>query len=285
MPKNRPTRFAALEELYLSRGLSLRTAAAYARIMIRAQDRADDMNTHLISISSRELSHLAGSFPRSRSSQMQLRAAIAHWWAYLERTDGPLWAIRPPRKPRMRCKALTEPQASRIEAEARLRGDRPGLAALFALYAGLRAHEIAKIRWQEIRSDGWLWVVGKGDVSAELPLHPVLAQALAELRSEGEPEEFVFPGRGRECVSTQTVWNWVGIVSVAAGVGRISPHILRHTCLATANDLTGDLRAVQELARHARPETTAGYTRVSGRRLQSVAFAIDYSRAAERVAS
>lgn len=51
---------------------------------------------------------------------------------------------------------------------------------------------------------------------------------------------------------------------------------LRHTALATANDATRDLRAVQEFARHARPETTALYTRVTARRLMEVAMSIDY---------
>ena len=63
--------------------------------------------------------------------------------------------------------------------------------------------------------------------------------------------------------------------------GRSAPvatHVLRHTALATALDATGDLRAVQELAGHARPETTAGYTRVRRDRLEAAVSAISYDR-------
>ena len=51
---------------------------------------------------------------------------------------------------------------------------------------------------------------------------------------------------------------------------------LRHTAIATANDRTGDLRAAQEFARHARPETTAIYTRATAKRLWEALLALDY---------
>lgn len=46
--------------------------------------------------------------------------------------------------------------------------------------------------------------------------------------------------------------------------------------LATANDNTGDLRAVQSFAGHAKPETTSLYTRANARRLAAVVASIDY---------
>lgn len=46
--------------------------------------------------------------------------------------------------------------------------------------------------------------------------------------------------------------------------------------MATANDNTGNLRAVMAFARHARPETTMGYTRTTARQLMSVMEAISF---------
>jgi integrase len=54
--------------------------------------------------------------------------------------------------------------------------------------------------------------------------------------------------------------------------------VLRHTALAEANDRSRDLRTVQEIARHSRPETTAGYTRTTSRRMAAVVAMIDYGR-------
>jgi integrase len=59
-------------------------------------------------------------------------------------------------------------------------------------------------------------------------------------------------------------------------VDNVTPHRLRHTSLSTAQDNTGNLRAVMAFARHARPETTMGYTRTTARQLMSVMEAIDY---------
>ena len=49
--------------------------------------------------------------------------------------------------------------------------------------------------------------------------------------------------------------------------------------IATALDNTRDLRAVQDLAGHARPETTAGYTRVRKNRLVDAVAALAYEDA------
>ncbi len=61
-----------------------------------------------------------------------------------------------------------------------------------------------------------------------------------------------------------------------AGVGPVRPHDLHHTCLATQNDRTGDLRAVQAFAGHSKPETTSGYTRARDEALKKLSEALDY---------
>jgi site-specific recombinase XerD len=77
-------------------------------------------------------------------------------------------------------------------------------------------------------------------------------------------------------VATATIWAWVRLVAEEAGLPPVAPHVLRHTCLSAANDATGDLRAVQALAGHAKVETTSGYSRAGKRRLEAAVAAIDY---------
>jgi integrase len=73
----------------------------------------------------------------------------------------------------------------------------------------------------------------------------------------------------------RTLRSWVKLAGAAAGLGtRLRPHQLRHTALAIANDVTGDLRAVMEFARHSDTATTVGYTRTTTQKLMSVAFAL-----------
>lgn len=137
-------------------------------------------------------------------------------------------------------------------------------------YAALRRAEVAAQRWDGVRDDV-LHGVGKGRLEFFLPIHPKLKKALAALPREGE---WVFGGRTPGThVSEATLNLWVRVTGAAAGI-YLTPHILRHTALATANDVTKDLRSTQEFARHADPRTTAIYTRTTAARMQSVLSAL-----------
>ena len=71
------------------------------------------------------------------------------------------------------------------------------------------------------------------------------------------------------------------IVACLSQAGDIHPAevIAEEDCdlTCTVEDNTGDLRAVQSLAGHASPETTAGYTRATRARLVAAVTAIEYA--------
>jgi integrase len=174
----------------------------------------------------------------------------------------------------MICRALERDEAKILASAARSRGGDAGFAVILGLYQALRREEIATLRWENFDDQGWLTVTGKGGVTASIPVRATVAEMLA-LRSRGD--DYIFPGRaaGRPVTPT-TVWNWVGRVAKDAGLSGVTPHRLRHTCLATANDATGDLRSVQAFARHADPRVTAGYTRATNERLRAVVNSVEY---------
>lgn len=269
---------ASLTEALLGRGLSRKTVVCYLRAIRRPR-----AELGLETVSATDLSAWVDTnVKRVHPARALLRKALRAYWLASGRPTGPWMAVRVPRRPRMRCRALAATEGAFLASEAKrraLEGTRKGLAVLFGLFAGLRRSEIAELRWSSISGDGWLRVVGKG-AERVLPLHPVLVEALTAVRrgpssrADGDPD-FVFPGRAGHA-SQQTVYLWVRDVGATAGVGPVPCHVLRHTALATALDETGDLRAVQALAGHARPETTAGYTRVRSRRLVAAVSAIRY---------
>jgi integrase len=180
-------------------------------------------------------------------------------------------AIRVPRQKRGQFNGLTQTEARDMVKTAQ--GWYPqGTAVLFGLYMGLRREEMAQVRWDRFTQGlAWYKVHGKGNRIDDLPVHPILQ---AELR----PHAYLwaFPGRNGGHVTPATVWNWVREVADAAGIRQIHPHQLRHTAIATINDNTGDLRSAQTFARHARPETTAIYTRTTAARLEAAAASLDY---------
>lgn len=265
---------AACRSAWTAEGLSEKTIHAYLAVYRRAERFAAELGTTVVELTPSEVRSLAERWPRSRSSRAQLRTALARVWDATGAAGAPQ-AVPVPTKPRYRCRALPEPSAAALAAAARADRTPAGLAVLLGLYAGLRREEIARLAWCQL-DDGWLNIVGKRDVSASLPLHPVLLARLAEISGDGP---YVFPGsRGRSHVTPATVWTWTRRLGRAALGEPVPPHVLRHTAIATLHDRTGDLRLAQEFARHRDPETTTIYTRVPAQRLADAVRSIDYGR-------
>lgn len=254
-------------------GLAPRTARLYARTLLAADRWCAEQGLDLAILTAPQMVAYANTRPLTHSSRVILRAALRHYWEHVGRPDPPLRAIRVPPEPRHVCRALEEDDARILAKAARARRDRPGLAVVLGLYQAMRREEIATLPWTSLRDEGFLRIVGKGAKERRIPMHPVVADALTWVPPAGE---YVFAGRFGGPVTPATIWAWVRKVSEVAGVPRIAPHVLRHTSLATANDNTGDLRSVQHFAGHAKPETTAVYTRAHARRLAAVVASLDY---------
>ncbi len=269
-------RMEAYRDHLLNQGLSEKTARVYVALVCRSAEWCRTHDTALYAIAGETLVRMAKDVvPFSSSSRRQLRSALIHYWEMVGRPEPPAKAIRVPKKPQGRCRAVT-PDEARALVKVSL-GWRPhGTAVMLGLYMALRASEIAGARWDRLSADGWYTVLGKGDRTHSLPVHAVLADELASIRRRGS-SEWMFPGsRGRDHVTPATVWGWCKEVAAEAGIDNLQTHQLRHTAIATINDATGDLRAAQEFARHQRPETTALYTRVTDKRLVDAVQALDY---------
>ena len=257
----------------LARGLSMKTAVVYAtalRPMLDAYDSIDELSaTEIMKYSERVRS--------SNSMRSSLRSALKNYYEMIGRADSPYRAVPVPRRARMVCRALDESEAARLVHEARRRGDREGLAVLLGLFCGLRRAEIASLCWGDV-SEGWITVTGKG-ATRTIPMHPIALDAWNAIEGPKRARDRVFEGRWGEKCNPTTVWTWVDDISRAALGRHVTTHVLRHTALATALDNTRDLRAVQHFAGHAKPETTAGYTRVRRDRLIEVSTSIKYEEA------
>lgn len=267
----------------LATGRAPRTARTYHWMLRRVAVLLAERGVDLLTCAGADLAAVAGCFANSNSTRGQLRGALRWGWEVLGREHPPaLRAVRMPPKPRARSRALADGSAEALEQAAWERDDLAGLAVLIGLYGGLRRAEIAGLRWEDFTDDGgtpiWMRVTGKGDLTADVPVHPVLAEALTRFRRD---RGWLFPGRDpRRGVNPTTIWSWTKLVCREAGLAEVPTHVLRHTALTQANDHSGDLRTVQEIARHSRPEITAVYTRVTGQRMRDVVATIDYGRTA-----
>jgi integrase/recombinase XerC len=167
--------------------------------------------------------------------------------------------------------------------------DRQRAMLMLAAYAGLRRAEIANLHTRQI-SDTELLIVGKGGHQRLVPLHPDLA---GELRAE------LARRRAGRCGSG---WGAGRFVSehgflfpsdnnpgplTAAHVGKLisdrlpddwTAHTLRHRFATAAYGVERDLRAVQELLGHAKPETTARYAAVPEGALRTAVAGVAVAR-------
>jgi integrase/recombinase XerD len=201
--------------------------------------------------------------PVKRSSQATYRAHLRAFYGWLAETgrreDDPSLRLPSPKPGRGLPHPLTPAEVERVLAvciDGRAAWTRAYVT--LAAFGGLRAHEIAKVRGEDVRGDELL-IYGKGGVTSTVPMTPVLARLAETMPASG----YWFPtgsatGHVHRCsVSTaiQRAFKRAGVVAV--------PHSLRHYyCTQVLRATGGDLRTTQRLARHASPATTAIYTQV-----------------------
>ena len=152
--------------------------------------------------------------------------------------------------------------------------DRTVLELLYG--TGIRLAELVGL----VRDDldfrgGLLRVMGKGGKERILPLQgeaPHWLERMLATREAPVGSDPLFPGRdGRSPLSRRSVQRIVErYLGIAANLGRVSPHVLRHSFATHLLDRGADLRAIQELLGHSSLSSTQVYTHVSMERLKDV---------------
>jgi integrase/recombinase XerD len=217
-------------------------------------------------------------------------------------TEGdPSASVDTPRVPSGLPKALTEDEITAlldvvVGDDVVARRDRALLELLYG--TGARISEACGLRLGDLDLDGGLVrLFGKGAKERVVPLGRLARAALGEwLAPEGRgalaPEQWarrgdaeaVFLNQRGGRLSRQGAWAVVRRHGDAAGLGgRLTPHVLRHSCATHMLDHGADIRAVQELLGHASISTTQVYTLVSTERLFS-AYDAAHPRARTRPA-
>ncbi len=193
-----------------------------------------------------------------------------------------------PKVPRGLPKALSEEEVGRL-LDAPV-GDGPAVlrdrAMLEVLYGtGVRVSELVGLSLGDLDLDAALLrAFGKGSKERIVPVGAPAVRALvawlgpggrpdlapAQWRRRGDAEAVFLNVRGGR-LSRQGAWDVLNRYARQVGLeGKLSPHVLRHSCATHMLDHGADIRAVQELLGHASISTTQVYTLVSTERLWEV---------------
>ena len=201
----------------------------------------------------------------SRASYHATIRAFCKWAQHMElRPDNPSLATPVPKRPKQEPRPVADLQLAAMISHTRRR--RTLAYILLGSLAGLRVHEVAKIRgedFDQIGENNWrLLVTGKGGKTAMIPVHADLHVLIEHFPRDGYWFPTYTPGTGRGHVRSHAVSDAIRRVMRAADVPG-TPHALRHWYGTSLLENGVDLRIVQELMRHESPSTTARYTRVN----------------------
>lgn len=135
--------------------------------------------------------------------------------------------------------------------------------------SGLRVSEITNLRINDIKNNGSIKVLGKGNKTRILPMtneaYKLIDSWITNSRSFYENEkssDYLFIGVRGSKISAREVQR---IVKSKLGT---FPHSIRHSFATHLLDGGADLRVVQEMLGHSDPSTTQIYTHVSKKKLK-----------------
>lgn len=188
--------------------------------------------------------------------------AFYRWLELIGRINlNPITRVPVPKRPSYTARPVDAVHINQVLSEPLRRRTR--LMIVLAAYAGLRVHEIAKIRSRDYDSvTGQLTVEGKGGYIDVVPLHPEVRKTIrtADLPAVGWWfPSYVKPGQH---VSSRDVGNTITAAFARIGA-TVTAHQLRHSFATYLLESGIDLRTVQVLMRHRSVATTAIYTRIS----------------------
>ena len=207
--------------------------------------------------------------PRTPSGTVgPLRGAVSAWLRHKGADTDGLPKLRRRQQSRFRS-GLSRDELRTWEARLdTARVPEPARTVLFILpYTGLRIAEACALRRDWIREDdnGRLVVdvAGKGDKLRVLPLSRKVVDALDAVARECPDDTWCFPSpcRSGEPVKPGTVRAHVRRLrnGLPGRLGKLTPHVLRHTFATEGLRAGFDIRTIQVLLGHASITTTQRY--------------------------
>ncbi len=152
-------------------------------------------------------------------------------------------------------------------------GERDYALLLLTYRHGLRVSEAVGLKLGDVNlKEARLWVErAKGSLDTEQPLAGDELRALKRYlatRKDKLPWLFVSE-RGCQMVR-RAVNHMIAAAGKRAGLGRVHPHMLRHSCGYALANKGQDFRLIQDWLGHRDPKHTSRYTRVAARRFEGV---------------
>ena len=218
--------------------------------------------------------------PATRSHHLTvLRKYFNYMYSYKKVIDtNPLENISNPKKKKSLPKHLTLDESLKLLNSVNTNFTTRDYCILtFFLNCGFRLSELVSINVTDIRNNGEVKILGKGNKERVVFLNNACIKALKDYLSERSEienlidREALFVSRKtRKRLTPRAVEKIVSKCLVSAGLGNkgYSTHKLRHTAATLMYQNGTDVRALQEVLGHSSLETTQIYTHVANEQVK-----------------
>jgi integrase/recombinase XerD len=278
-----------LDAVWMERGLSVNTLAAYRADLTALARWLAEHGTQMISTTRADLQDFiayrvhAGARPRSTARQL---SSFRRFFRYLMREnlikEDPTAQIAMPKIGRSLPKSLTEEEVESLLSAPVVNDplgnrDRTMLELLYA--TGLRVSELVNLHTSQVNlNQGVIRILGKGNRERLIPLGEEAVRWITEFSRGPRTEillerqtDYLFPTRRGDRMTRQAFWHIIKRYARKAGVAKdLSPHTLRHAFATHLLNHGADLRVVQMLLGHSDLSTTQIYTHVARERMKEL---------------
>ncbi len=280
---------AWLDHLRIERRRAANTVDSYARDLEHLRRwaagqsrRIEELDRHALEAFVRELMG-RGLSPRSVARLVSSARGFYRYLVVHRHVDAnPADDLQPPRAWAALPTYLSVDEVDRLlelpdVATPRGLRDRAFIELLYA--TGLRVTELVSLAAANLNLEGgYLTTTGKGAKERLVPIGEEAARWVARYVQEGRPKllrgrtatRLFVNARGGTAISRLGVWKILKAYGTRAGMGRLSPHVLRHSFATHLLERGADLRAIQMMLGHADLSTTQIYTHVLEARLRAI---------------
>ena len=268
----------AMEDEMKLRNYSYRTRKTYRNQIKRFLGSFGKSISEISKIEIRNyLVHLVDDKQVSRNYLNQVISAIKFVFRHVLRQPYTVSDIPRPKEERLLPVVLSRPELIRLFKS--LRNLKHRALLILSYSAGLRVSEVVRLKMRDIDTDRSMIHIrqAKGKKDRYVPLSDVALKALTIYQDAFHPQNWLFEGQrtGRH-LTERSIQKTLQRTLVKAQIKKsVTMHTLRHSFATHLLEDGTDLRYIQEILGHHRPETTMRYTHVAKTNARNVRSPLD----------
>jgi len=212
------------------------------------------------------------------SSHRQCISALKHYFEFTEQEELDTSKLKRPNKSKYLPSVLSKEEVIDLLRHTRNLKHRCVLALIYS--SGLRIGELINLQIADIDVDRKQILIrqAKGRKDRYVMLAESFLPLLYNYLQTYEPKRYLAEGYDHSRYSSSAIRSFLKDSCHRAGIRKkVSPHTLRHSFATHMLENGTDLRYIQELLGHSRPETTMIYTHVAQKDLMKIESPLDAS--------